>query len=61
MINIVYLVLVISIDKGLTIEKIPQANIKQCEINKSHLDQINYRTDGNYKVQYKAHCIVGVK
>lgn len=53
MINIVYLVVVFSVGStGVTSEKIPQANMKQCEINqKSMLSK--HRVDDAY-------CIVGV-
>lgn len=54
MINVVYLVMYIySSGYGYAVtEKIPQANIKQCEINKKALE----KQDGT-----RAYCIVGVK
>lgn len=54
MINVVYLVLVFGYGSvGVTSERIPQANMKQCEINKkSILSQ---------EVGTSAYCIVGVK
>lgn len=63
MINVVYLVLVITAGStGVTSEKIPQANMKQCEINR---DSFNGKKDsGGFSANtasYKAHCIVGVQ
>lgn len=54
MINVVYLVMYIySSGYGYTVPvQIPQANIKQCEINKKALTSEN---------GVKAYCIVGVK
>lgn len=54
MISIVYLVLVFSYgSNGATSERIPQANIKQCEINKKSVMSQDIGT--------RAYCIVGVK
>lgn len=53
MINIVYLILVITWNSGTATVQVPQANIKQCEINKQALIP-----DDSVK---RAYCIVGVK
>lgn len=60
MINVVYLVLVITTGKGVSVQNIPQANLKQCQINSRSLDGVSYKNHDNYIVEYKAHCIVGV-
>lgn len=52
MINVVYLVLVLNWSSGTASVTIPQANMKQCEINKSA-----YKGDGTIM---KSYCIVGV-
>lgn len=54
MINVVYLVIVFSLGSaGSTSETIPQASMKQCEINqKSMLSENRVK---------EAYCIVGVK
>ena len=55
--NVVYLVLVFGFSGYREISNstaiIPQANIKQCEINRK-----SYKTDESIK---RAYCIVGVK
>ena len=55
MMNVVYLVLVISFSdyKSITVEKIPQASMKQCQVN-----QTAYKKDDAVR---RAYCIVGVK
>lgn len=55
MINIVYLVILFSIGNsaGITTTTIPQANMKQCEINRKHTIKETY--------VYSSYCIVGVK
>lgn len=61
MINVVYLVLVFTGGSGMmTSQSIPQANMKQCEINKRYYDDVSHRGSevGHFT---RAHCIVGVK
>lgn len=54
MINIVYLVLVFSYgSNAATSERVPQANMKQCDINKTLVMSQN--------IGARAYCIVGVK
>lgn len=54
MINVVYLVLVMSGgSSGVTSERIPQANIQQCEVNKKHTLPRQTVID--------AFCVVGVE
>lgn len=53
MINVVYLVLVLSVENGGGPVAIPQANMKQCEVNSSY-----YIKKGRVR---SAYCIVGVK
>lgn len=60
MINVVYLVLVITTGKGVSIQNIPQANSKQCQVNSQFLNGTTYKNGENYITQYKTHCIVGV-
>lgn len=60
MINVVYLVLVVTTHQGVSVQNIPQANMKQCQINSQSMNNISYKNYGNYKVEYKTHCIVGV-
>lgn len=61
MLKVVYLVLVVTSGRGVSIEKIPQANINQCQINAKSISDVKHRSAGGYKVAYKAHCVVGVK
>lgn len=61
MISAIYLVLVITTGKGLSTELIPQANMKQCEINKAYFERIKFNTKDGYLMEYKPHCIVGTK
>lgn len=62
MINVVYLVLVFSGSNGgmMTSQLIPQANMKQCEINMNSYNDVSHR---GIRAGYttRAHCIVGVK
>ena len=51
MINVVYLVLVLNWSSGTASVTIPQANMKQCEVNR------NAVKDDTVK---RAYCIVGV-
>lgn len=60
MINVVYLVLVVAAGQGVSIEKIPQANMKQCQINMKAYDDVNHRGYVSGHIT-RAHCIVGVK
>lgn len=60
MLNVVYLVLVITTGKGVSVQHIPQANLKQCQINSQFLNGTTYKNAENYNTQYKAHCIAGV-
>lgn len=53
MINVVYLVLVLTYSNGITSVTIPQANLKQCEINAKYMKS-QRRVDDAY-------CITGVK
>ncbi|WP_171488520.1 hypothetical protein [Acinetobacter defluvii] len=57
MISTVYLVLVVTFsdngDKSVAVEKIPQANMQQCQVN-----QKTYSKDDAIR---RAFCIVGVK
>lgn len=53
MINVVYLVLVFTTSNGLAVEKIPQANMAQCQVNAK-----NYRNIPRVRGTY---CIVGAK
>ena len=55
MINVVYLVLVIKIGYSGGPISIPQANMKQCQINKAE-----YSKDKDNAAQ-RSYCIVGVK
>lgn len=62
MITTIYLILVITTGPGITVEKIPQANMKQCEINKKNFS--DKKEDVGIpatSIRYKAHCVVGVK
>lgn len=64
MINVVYLVLVMTIGgSGVTSESIPQANMKQCLVNKSAYDSKRGEPSngGSNIIYYRATCIVGVK
>ena len=59
--NVVYLVLVVTLlGNGVSIEKIPQSNMKQCQINAKMMQDVD-RTNNRYDGSYKAHCVVGVK
>lgn len=62
MINVVYLVLVITGSNGgmMTSQSIPQANMAQCQINMTAYNDVNHR---GVKAGHttRAHCIVGVK
>lgn len=60
MINVVYLVLIIASGQWVAVEKIPQANMKQCQINMKAYDDVNHRgiVSGHAT---SAYCIVGVK
>lgn len=61
MINVVYLVLVITTgSSGVAVEKIPQANMKQCQINMKAYDDVNHKSFSSGHTT-RAHCIVGVK
>lgn len=54
MMNVVYLVLVFASSSGkMTSQSIPQANMKQCQVNQKTYSG-EYMVDGAY-------CIVGVK
>lgn len=61
MLNVIYLVLVVTSGQGVSIERIPQANIKQCQINAKSMSDVKYKSAGGYNVSYRAHCVVGVK
>ena len=61
MVNVVYLLLVItSFDGGMTSQLIPQINMQQCKINKRNLDG-KILANGRYIQEAKATCVVGVK
>ena len=58
--NVVYLVLVVTVlGQGVSVEKIPQANMKQCQINAKTMQDVNHKKVE--RISYKAHCMVGVK
>lgn len=62
MINVVYLVLIITTGSyGVAVEKIPQANMKQCQINLRGI-QGHHRTldRKNFSHAVRGHCVVGV-
>lgn len=52
MLNVVYLVLIMSWNGGITTTSLPQANMQQCNVNRKH-----YMNDYNIM---KAYCITGV-
>lgn len=61
MLNVVYLVLVTIYGSSVSTIKIPQVNIKQCEINSNAYNKIVQRDDYGDRITYKATCIVGGK
>ena len=64
MINLVYLVIFALGDGGITSQAIPQANMKQCQVNAEVFNKANTHIVNNGSVTYKAqkaYCIVGVK
>ena len=64
MINMFYLVIFMIGAEGITSQSIPQANMKQCEINaKTFNSQQQLMPNGYFKGTgtNKAYCIAGVK
>lgn len=60
MINVVYLVLVITTgNTGIATYSIPQANMAQCQVNAKNYSNKKYGEIDYHKIV--AHCIVGVK
>lgn len=59
--NIYYLVIVMVWNNGITVEKIPQVNSAQCQVNAKAYDKIRYQGITGGAVMYKTHCIVGSK
>lgn len=59
--NIYYLVIVMVCNTGITVEKIPQVNSAQCQVNAKHYNNVKYEGGTGGRVMYKTHCIVGSK
>ena len=59
--NAIYLVIVMVWNNGITVEKIPQTNMKQCEVNAKAYDGLKFSHPTGGAIKYKTHCIVGVK
>lgn len=59
--SIYYLVLVMVWNNGITVEKIPQVNAAQCQVNAKNYNNIKYEGATGGRVMYKTHCIVGSK
>ena len=59
--NIYYLVIVMVWNNGITVEKIPQVNSAQCQVNAKAYNNANYQHATGGRVMYKTHCIVGSK
>lgn len=61
MINLVYLILVMYSNNGVSVEKIPQANMAQCQVNAKNLAGLEFKGVGGGMVMTKTRCVVGVK
>lgn len=62
--NIVYLIIFMIGNEGITSQSIPQANMKQCQINAKIFNENKQLMPNSYigRVQTnKAYCIVGIK
>ena len=59
--NIYYLVIVMVWNNGITVEKIPQVNSAQCQVNAKAYSNVRYDGISGGVVMYKTHCIVGSK
>lgn len=59
--NVYYLVIVMVWNNGITVEKIPQVNSAQCQVNAKAYNGVNYPHATGGRVMYKTHCIVGSK
>lgn len=59
--NVYYLVIVMVWNNGITVEKIPQVNSAQCQVNAKAYIGVNYQHVTGVRVTYKTHCIVGLK
>lgn len=60
MLNVVYLVLVMYSNDGVSTTLVPQANMAQCQINAKNYGEIKYKGIGGGLVRSKAYCIAGV-
>ena len=61
MINMFYLVIFMIGAEGITSQSIPQANMKQCQVNAKFFNENKQRmVIGNVQTN-KAYCIAGVK
>lgn len=59
--NAYYLVIVMVWNNGITVEKIPQVNSAQCQVNAKAYNSVKYAHATGGVVKYKTHCIVGLK
>ena len=52
---------VLSLFDGISVEKIPQVNAAQCQVNAKNYNNVKYEGSSGGRVFYKTHCIVGSK
>lgn len=59
--NMYYLVIVMVWNNGINVEKIPQVNSAQCQVNAKAYNGFRYEHATGIRITYKTHCIVGSK
>jgi len=60
MVSIIYLILVVYSNNGVAVEKIPQATMKQCQVNATFYNSREHSGVAGGAVKHKAYCTVGI-